>query len=110
MKTFAAWREYHNGHFDNKCPEDLLEAADPKLLDKWLSTFIVEIRRADGHPYPPKTLDNILSGLLRYIRSLPLENPPNFLAKGDPQFRKLLATRDNVYKSLRSAGAVLCYN
>ena len=68
MKTFAAWREYHNGHFDDKCPDDLLEAADPKLLDKWLLAFIVEIRRADGHPYPSKTLDNILSRLLRYIK------------------------------------------
>ena len=104
MKTFAAWREYHNGHFDNKCPYDLLEAADPKLLDKWMSAFIVEIRRADAHLYPPKMLDNILSRELRYIQSLPLENPPNFLAKDDPQFRKLLATRNKVYKSLRSAG------
>ena len=82
VKTFAAWREYHNGDFGDKCPDDLLKTADPKLLDKWLSTFIVQIRRADGHLYPPKTLDNILSGLLRYIRSLPLENPPNFLAQG----------------------------
>ena len=110
VKIFGVWSEYHNEHFDNKCPNNLLEAADPKLLDKWLSTFIVEIRRADGHPYPLKTQDNILSGLLRYILPLPLENPPNILTKGDLQFRKLLAMRDNLYKllkAIRSSGNCL---
>ena len=65
VKTITAWREYHNRHFDYKCPEDLLEAADSKLLDKWLSTFIMRIRRADSNPYRPPPhpmmLDNILS-------------------------------------------------
>ena len=68
-----------------------------KLLDKWLLTFIVEIRRADGHSYPPKPLDNILPGLLHYIWSLPLENVPNSV-------QDLLATRNNLYKSLWSTG------
>ena len=104
LKNFNTWKDHHNSFSGEKCLDDLLEEANPELLNKWLSTFIMETRREDGQPYPPKTLDNILSGLLRYTWSRPLKDPPNFLSKDDPRFQKLLVTHDNVYKSLRVAG------
>ena len=64
----------------------------------------METGREDGQPYPPKTLDNIMSGLLRYTRSLPLKDQPNFLSKDNPCFKKLLVTCNNVHKSLRVPG------
>ena len=74
LKTFTAWIHQHE-HFKEKCPDNLIAVADAKLLSIWLSTCTAEVRRADGQPYPPRTLDNILSGLLQYIHSLPLEHP-----------------------------------
>ena len=87
LKTFTAWI-HHNEHFN------LIAVANAKLLSIWLSTCTAEARRADDQPYPPRTPDNILSGLLhtftRYLWRTPC-------------FKKLLATSDNVFKSLRTA-------
>ena len=94
---------HHNKHL--KCLDYLLDVADPKLLSTWLSPLLIaEARSANGQPYPSRTLGNILSGFLRYIHSLPLQNPPNFLSKDDPHFKKLLATCENVFRSLCTAG------
>jgi len=37
-------------------------------LDYWLSRFIIEVRRTDGKPYTPQTLQRIASGMQRYLR------------------------------------------
>ena len=39
-------------------------------LDRWLSRFVLEIRRRDGKEYPPNTLYQICCGILRYIREV----------------------------------------
>ena len=37
-------------------------------LDKWLSLFVLEVRRKDGNVYPPNSLHQLCCGLLRSIR------------------------------------------
>ena len=39
--------------------------AEGSALNHWLSKFVLEARKADGEPYPPNTLYQICSGLLR---------------------------------------------
>ena len=35
---------------------------------KWLSRFVLEVRKKDGSPYPSESLYHIVCGILRYIR------------------------------------------
>ena len=88
----------------DKCPEDLLLNMDPKQLNHWLSAFIVETRKVTGEPYPPTTLHSILSGILRYMRSLDPQKCPNFFAKNNPTFTTLRNTMDSIFRALRKEG------
>ena len=58
-----------------KCPDDLLEAQCPEALDRGLSIFIAEVRRVDGDQYPPRTIHQLLSGILQYMRSCSCDTP-----------------------------------
>ena len=62
MKVFSEWRSARDG--DEKCPSDLFE--NP-TTGYWLPRFINEVRRTDGEPYPPRTINQILAGLQRYM-------------------------------------------
>jgi len=53
--------------------------------------------------YPPKTLYQLLCGLLQYIREKEVD-PVNFLNRKDPRFKKLHATCDVAFRSLHEAG------
>ena len=88
----------------DKCPEDLLVKMDPEQLNHWLSIFIVETRKVTGEPYPPTTIHRILSGILRYMRSLDAKKCPNFFAKKNPRFQTFHNTMDSVFRELRKQG------
>ena len=51
-----------------------------------LSLFVTEARKADGKKYPPKTLYQILCGLLRYMRKI-VPFYPSFFDQKDGRFR-----------------------
>lgn len=70
-KHLATCGECHYEQFHDKCAEDQVEVANPKLLDKWLLTFIVETARQGCQTYPSKTLR--------------ISVQPNVLAKDDSQ-------------------------
>ena len=54
---------------DVSYPIDLLEKSyDAEMICDCLQHFITEARRADGTEYPPKSLYQLLCGLLRYAR------------------------------------------
>ena len=76
----------------------------PLRLNKWLSRYVAETRREDGTPYPPKTIQSLLSGLLRYMRSNCIGEVPNFLQKNDLLFWDLHNAIDNTYRALNSKG------
>lgn len=88
---------------DDLVPDDLLENSDPALLNKWLSLYILETRRADGKRFTAKSLECLLAGILRYMRS---KNPStsNFLDENDPNYAGLRGTRDTVTRQLRADG------
>lgn len=105
MKNFRDWfKAYNARNPGNECPNDvLLPSCSTEILNKWLSVYIAETRSSTGESYPPATLYQLLTGILRHMRS---ENPsyPNFLAKKSPEFSTFTTTLDNLFKGLRSAG------
>ena len=49
-------------------PEYINGDVQLKRLDFWMAHFIHEVRRQDGNPYPPKTLENLSAALQRTFR------------------------------------------
>ena len=104
LRNFEAWREHYNGlHPEAPCREDVLLTSDASELDNWLSVFVLETRKEDGSPFPPKSIKLILSGLLRYMRAKS-PSPFNIFQKDDHRFRKFRATCDTIFKQLHASG------
>ncbi len=105
VRTFKHWvTEHNNNEKENKIPEDILEKMEHKTLKKWLAVFLVEVRKVSGQPYPPTTLNNILAGVLRYMRSINPEKCPNFFSKENIAFVNFRNTMDSVFRNLRKDG------
>ena len=78
LHNFQAWTKAHNRRFPNDMvPPDLLQTSDKSFLNTWLSRYIVETRDRNGAYYPPSTLYQLLSGILRAENT----SCPNFLDK-----------------------------
>ena len=54
--------------------------------------------------YSPKMTQALLAGLLRHIHATAVEEPPNFLQKSDPRFKKLHNAITNLYCKLQGQG------
>lgn len=87
----------------NRVPHDLFIKGDSDEVCHWLSFYVTETRTCKGELYPPKSLYQLLTGLLRHSRSLNV-NAPNFLNKSDPTFKSFYAVLDNEFKTLRKEG------
>ena len=103
LRVFRAWHEERNKHLVEQCPENLLEKP---TVDRWLSRFVIDVRREDGKPYPPALINNILAGLYRYSKSCVPTGVvcPNFMSRKDPSFRDLTGAIQVRYRQLRSEG------
>ncbi len=77
---------------------------DSIQLNKWLPIFITKTRKVNGEAYPPTTLQQLLSGLQRYMRSINYAKAPISLRKIIPSFVNLHRTMDSVYRNLRCSG------
>ena len=66
LKCFNEWwyARNENRKAIDKCPDDLLEVQYPEALNKWIATFIAEVCHVDGERYPPKSIHQLLSGIL----------------------------------------------
>ena len=104
LENFNSWMSNRNESSEEKCPETLLEDMEPTSLNKWLSIFIAETRKVNGEPYPPTTLQLLLSGLQRHMKAVDKERAPNIFAKNDVAFQTLHHTMDSVYRKLRADG------
>ena len=103
-KCFEEWLFERNEHYpDEKCPEDILKKQDAEEIGKWFPIFIGEVRRSDGEDYPPRSIHQILSGLLRYMRTVD-SNCPNFLDRRDPRFQRIQKACETVFRSLHKQG------
>ena len=86
VQTFEAWSAWRNGVYqDDHVPSDVLTSGDAVALNKWLSLFIIEVRRQDDNKYPSKTIYLLLAGLKSHMKET---NPstPNFLNEEDDCF------------------------
>ena len=83
---------------------DVLESSNVNTLNFWLSCFVVEAHLKDGNPYPPTTINNILSGLNRYTKSAVPSGMivPNFMNTNDPAFHDLRGAMEIRYQQLRA--------
>ena len=65
------WNQWSKIRKESNCeyspPPQL--CTDESCLDRWLSKFILEIRRQDGKEYPPNTPYSIACGILRHVRN-----------------------------------------
>ena len=104
VKVFQDWRAERNvKDRSENCPPDLLETADPMKLNFWLSRFVTEIRKQNGQPYPPRSIQLILAALQRKM----LETSPDapwFLDQSVTMFREIHRTCNTVYRGLHKAG------
>ena len=64
---------------------------------------MLEVRREDNTRYHPKTIYQLLSGLLRHSRDVQFM-PANFLDRGDTHFKPLHNTCDSEFRSLHEDG------
>ena len=107
LDNFYSWKRHRNSTAKtdaDKCPETILEDMDPKMLNRWLSAYIAEMRKVSGDPYPPAILQSLLSGLLCHMRSTDESRAPNIFASDNPAFKELHYTMDSLHKQLRSKG------
>ena len=63
--------------------------------------FAVEVRQAKGEYYTPATISQLLTGLLRFMRSI-TKSAPNFMDKKDTRFAPLHNTLDHHYHKLHT--------
>lgn len=101
VRVFEMWRDNRNSKNQGIIPE--LKTMTSEEMNYYLGRFIVEARKKDGSPYPPRSLYLISCGLLRHLRDSNVYDK-NFL---DPknlifsEFRKIL---DAKMKELLSKG------
>ena len=84
-------------------PDDFFLYSNKEIITSILSPFVVETRKTNGVAYPPKTLYQIMCGLLRHMNECN-SDCPNFLDKKDNQFRALHSVMDAHFHHLHSNG------
>ena len=80
---------------DGECPLDLFEVGDPDNLNFWVLRFINEV--ADGDPYPPRTIHQLLAGLQRSM--LDHNNPRNFVRSYNPDCLTYIEHGSKIYSA-----------
>ncbi|XP_062597919.1 zinc finger MYM-type protein 2-like [Saccostrea cucullata] len=104
VKVFNDWKSQRNQQQpgDFKIIPEILRSTYQELAYT-LSCFVIETRRADDSPYPPRTLYQIGSGILRYMREEGVHDM-NFLDVKDARFHDFRKTLDARMKELASQG------
>ena len=85
---------------NDKCPDSILEVQSPEVLNNWLPQITAEASRSNGEPYTPRSIHQILSGLLRYMHSIN-DDCANFMDKIDARFRVMAASISHTFHSSR---------
>ena len=97
FNLFENWRNARSGQI----PE--LHTMDKCMMAFWLTRFIMEVRNVKGDEYPPKTLYQIVCGLLRHLREKGVHDK-NFLDNKDPCFAEFYSVLDSRMKNLLQKG------
>ena len=96
------WKEWSK-HRNNTCTTTIpsLNVITPAELQKWMTFFVLEVRKQNSMEYPPATLLHICSGIQRYLRSAHL---PNLDIFSDSAFSNFRRTLDAEMKRLTAKG------
>ena len=70
-------------------------------LQRWMSRFVLEIRKTDGTPYPPESIYHIVCGIMRFVRHNGKPEVDFFRDQAFAEFRTVL---DAEMKRLKAAG------
>jgi len=103
---FSSGLEQRNSHadVDKVYPTDLLDKVHPcDVICNCLQRFVSEARKVDGKEYPPKTLYQLLCGLLKHVKNVQCDLP-DFLDRKDVRFRRLHGKCDVIFHSLHENG------
>ena len=104
LNNFEAWKEERNNKYpDDPIPEDLLETTNEEILSLWLSRYVVETRNSTGGRYPPSTIYQLLTALLRSMRESNA-NCLNFLELKNSKFKMLHRTLNSLFRQLHESG------
>ena len=104
MRVFQQWIEQRNKRVKEQFPRDMFDKPySVEMISSCLQRFVAEAKRADGTPYPPRTLFQLLSGLLRHSKQTQA-NPPNFLDRKDFRFKQLHGACDATFRALHEQG------
>ena len=107
LRTFNEWAMARNNtRVESSTDEKVkithsIETMSKEDLLYWLSKFVLEARKVDGHPYPPKTLLSLIMGLQSYV-CFERQVQMNFLA--DKEFVGFRQVMDAEMKRLSSIG------
>ncbi|XP_062606633.1 uncharacterized protein LOC134268405 [Saccostrea cucullata] len=92
FRVFESWRSHRN---DSGEIVKALHKMTTEEMNYYLGRFIVETRKQDGQPYPPRSLYLIACGLLRHLQDMKVYDK-NFLCTKTlefSEFRKILDAR-----------------
>lgn len=86
VKVFNEWKSSRID--DKKCPDNLLGLPVDSDLNYWMPLFINEVRKADGEPYPPRSINLLLARLQWHMLDLD-HRSPKFLNRQNQVFKRL---------------------
>ena len=94
VNVYLSWEAERNAEHQEKVLKNLLHGKNLQELAKWWGHFAVEVRKEGGNHYPPKTLQLLLCGLQRYVKTTH-HIQVNYMC--DPGFLSLRKTLDAYY-------------
>lgn len=96
INLWKEWRDDRNSRSEEQVPSDIC-ALSPHVLQRWLSRFVLEVRKKGGTEYHPDTLYHIVCGIMRFLR----QNGKPVKEEAYADFR---STLDAEMKRLKRAG------
>ena len=99
VNVWKEWSSHRRAVNPSDWPAHLLIMNECEL-NRWLSRFVLEIRRRDGKEYLPNTLYQICCGILRYVREL----KPQLDIFRDAAFAGFRQSLDAEMKRLKASG------
>ena len=64
------WRDWSGQRNTSASVEQVPDIVNMGIvqLQRWMSRFVLEIRKKDGTPYPPESVYHIVCGIMRFVR------------------------------------------
>ena len=100
ISLWNEWRDDRNSRSEEQVPSDIC-ALSPEELQRWLSRFMLEVRKMDGKEYCPDTLYHIVCGVMRFLRQ---NGKPEVDLLKEQCYADFRSTLDAEMKRLKRAG------